>query len=159
SKGVEAHAQAFAKQAGLPPRIAQDVVLAAYLHDAGKAHLNFKQFLYGGDELASVAGPALAQSGKLSDSREAGAGLRRRSDLPKGARHEIASLQFAEAHPRFTMAHDPELVLWLIGTHHGYGRPFFPAPESAWPREGEVFKANLGDGEVSATPARSLAEL
>jgi CRISPR-associated endonuclease/helicase Cas3 len=21
---------------------------------------------------------------------------------------------------------DPELVLWLIGTHHGYGRPLFP---------------------------------
>jgi CRISPR-associated endonuclease/helicase Cas3 len=28
--------------------------------------------------------------------------------------------------PRFQEARDPELVLWLVGTHHGYGRPFFP---------------------------------
>ena len=28
--------------------------------------------------------------------------------------------------PRFHEANDPELVLWLIGVHHGYGRPLFP---------------------------------
>ena len=31
----------------------------------------------------------------------------------------------ALTHPRFAEAHDPALVLWLIGTHHGVGRPFF----------------------------------
>ena len=39
----------------------------------------------------------------------------------------------APAHPRFADAHDPALVLWLIGSHHGLGRPFFdfldPAPD------------------------------
>jgi CRISPR-associated endonuclease/helicase Cas3 len=35
--------------------------------------------------------------------------------------------------PRFAEAKDPELVLWLVGTHHGHGRPFFPHadPEDA----------------------------
>ena len=31
----------------------------------------------------------------------------------------------AQAHPRFAEAGKPALVLWLIGTHHGFGRPFF----------------------------------
>ena len=39
----------------------------------------------------------------------------------------------APTHPRFAGARDPALVLWLIGSHHGLGRPFFdfldPAPE------------------------------
>jgi CRISPR-associated endonuclease/helicase Cas3 len=107
----------------------------------------------------SVAGPTLAKSGKLSDKPRAWSALRRRSGLPKGARHELASLRFAEAHPRLAAAHDPVLVLWLIGTHHGYGRPFFRAPERDWPGEGAIFEADLGDGKVSARPARSLAEL
>ena len=34
-------------------------------------------------------------------------------------------MHLASTDPRFAAAHDPRLVLWLIGTHHGYGRPFF----------------------------------
>jgi CRISPR-associated endonuclease/helicase Cas3 len=30
-------------------------------------------------------------------------------------------------------AHDPELVLYLIGVHHGYGRPLFPVWEETAP--------------------------
>ena len=116
SKGVESYTGRFAEQAGLSPRLARDVALAAYLHDAGKAHQNFKRFLYGGDELAAVGGPDLAKSAKLPGSPRAWDEVRRLADLPKGARHEVASLRFAEAHPRFAMAHDPDLVLWLIGT-------------------------------------------
>jgi CRISPR-associated endonuclease/helicase Cas3 len=35
-------------------------------------------------------------------------------------------VRLAERHPDFVGAHDPDLVLWLIGTHHGRGRPIFP---------------------------------
>ncbi|MGH7986787.1 MAG: type I-G CRISPR-associated helicase/endonuclease Cas3g [Candidatus Binataceae bacterium] len=157
SKGVEDYARRFVQALGLPASLAEDVTLAAFLHDAGKAHPNFKCFLYGGDEIATFAGPDLAKSGKLPDSPEAWNEVRRRSGLPKGARHEMASLWFALSHRRFANAHDPDLVLWLIGTHHGYGRPFFP--ESDWPGQGAIFKTDLGDGESASTPARSLAEL
>jgi CRISPR-associated endonuclease/helicase Cas3 len=32
----------------------------------------------------------------------------------------------AALHPKLCEAADPVLVLWLIGTHHGFGRPLFP---------------------------------
>jgi CRISPR-associated endonuclease/helicase Cas3 len=35
-------------------------------------------------------------------------------------------VRIAREHTLFHQAHDPELVLWLIGVHHGYGRPLFP---------------------------------
>ncbi len=159
SKGVEGYARRFAEQAGLPSGVANDVVLAAYLHDAGKAHPNFKRLLYSADEIAAISGPDLAKSGKLPDGPRAWDEVRGRAGLPRGARHEVASLRFAEAHPRFATAHDPDLVLWLIGTHHGHGRPFFPAPERDWPGEGATFGTDLGDGRIVSKPARSLADL
>ena len=43
----------------------------------------------------------------------------------------------ARTHPHLAAARDPALVLWLIGSHHGLGRPFFefvePAPEKPLP--------------------------
>jgi CRISPR-associated endonuclease/helicase Cas3 len=136
SVGVEKLAWAFARQAGLDEDRQSDVKAAALLHDAGKAQRAFKCWLYGGDELAAQ-GEALAKSKLVRISPAA----RERADLPNGARHELASLAFAEAHPRLGQAKDPELVLWLIGTHHGAGRPFFPAVE--WPPPGETFEANV----------------
>jgi CRISPR-associated endonuclease/helicase Cas3 len=157
SHGVESYARGFAAKAGLPGELVDDIALAGFLHDAGKAHPAFKRLLYGGDELAAVAGPDLAKSAKLPDSARDWQQARRRAGCPKGARHEVASLRFAEAHPRFVAAHDPELVLWLVGTHHGYGRPFFPAVE--WPAGGESFATDLGDGRYDAKPALSLSAL
>src|ERR1700731_3523577 len=87
--------------------------------------------LYGGAELAALGGPPLAKSTRLPGTAAERAEASRRSGLPRGARHEVASLAYAEAHPKFAEAHDPELVLWLIGTHHGHGRPFFPPVD--WP--------------------------
>lgn len=65
SQGVEKYARRFAEQLGLHAALAEDVALAAYLHDAGKAHPRFKQMLYGGDEMAAIDGPDLAKSSKL----------------------------------------------------------------------------------------------
>jgi CRISPR-associated endonuclease/helicase Cas3 len=46
--------------------------------------------------------------------------------------------------PRFAEAKDPELVLWLIGTHHGYGRPFFPHADRDDTKERTELPAVLG---------------
>lgn len=48
---------------------------------------------------------------------------------------------------------------WLIGTHHGHGRPFFPAVE--WPPPGVTFATCVDDADTTITsaPPPSLAEL
>ncbi len=100
--------------------VADDLKLAAFLHDAGKADPRFQNLLSGGDWWNRPDGSAMAKSGRQSqkDARE-------RAGLPRGWRHEALSVRMAQAHPRFAEANDPALVLWLIGTHHGLGRPFF----------------------------------
>lgn len=100
-----------------------DLRLAAFLHDAGKADPRFQVFLSGGGNpwnTPDAADQVLAKSGR---STAGGAWLR--AGLPDRWRHEALSVQMARTHPEFTSANDPALVLWLIGTHHGLGRPFF----------------------------------
>lgn len=115
--------------------VADDLKLAAYLHDAGKADPRFQVMLAGGDPWNRPDGPPLAKSGRSWSPPQAW----ERAGLPKGWRHEALSVRMARLHPELAKAHDPALVLWLIGTHHGYGRPFFnfldddPAPEKPLP--------------------------
>ena len=127
SHTVAGLAERFALMLGLE-EYAGDLSLAAFLHDIGKADRRFQTMLSGGALWNRPDGPPLAKSGR---SWSPGAG--ERAGLPKGWRHEALSVRMARAHPRFADAHDPALVLWLIGSHHGLGRPFFdffdPAPE------------------------------
>lgn len=89
---------------------------AARHHDRGKAEPRFQSLLHG-DPIAAAAGPVLAKSGlrRVADLRAAYA----QSGLPAGFRHELASLAFIEE--------TDSLIRYLIATHHGYGRPWFPA--------------------------------
>ncbi len=127
---VARFAKGFAQTLGLKEEEADDLGLAAYLHDAGKADPRFQVMLAGGDWWNRPDGPALAKGGRQS-SRSLRAW--ERAGLPKGWRHEALSVRMARLHPRLAEANDPGLVLWLIGTHHGFGRPFFnfrdPDPE------------------------------
>ena len=127
SHRVARFAKRFARTLGLG-EVADDLRLAAYLHDAGKADRRFQVMLSGGDPWNRPDGPPLAKSGRPW---VRGTGVR--TGLPRGWRHEALSVRMARVHPRFADARDPALVLWLIGSHHGLGRPFFdfldPAPE------------------------------
>ena len=50
-------------------------------------------------------------------------------------RHELASVAMVESNPDVLgRAHDKELVLHLIGTHHGWGRPLPPVIEDPEPQ-------------------------
>jgi CRISPR-associated endonuclease/helicase Cas3 len=124
SLDVEQKAEAFAKAAGLLAERIADLKLAGFLHDAGKADLRFQAWLYYGDSLGPDAdneSAILAKSGRPLPQT-----ARTQSGLPKHWRHEALSVRLARGHERLPAAHDPDLVLWLIGSHHGHGRPLFP---------------------------------
>jgi CRISPR-associated endonuclease/helicase Cas3 len=125
-------AETFAVAAGLEPSIAADIALAALLHDRGKADPRFQAYFAGGDPYGPDVAEPLAKSGqgRLPD------GAWERAGLPPYWRHEALSVRLAIAAAEFKRAHDPRLVLWLIGSHHGYGRPLYPHadPEEPGPQ-------------------------
>ncbi|MBX9750130.1 MAG: type I-U CRISPR-associated helicase/endonuclease Cas3 [Roseococcus sp.] len=170
---VVAQAGAFATAAGLSAECAADIRLAARLHDAGKADPRFQSMLMGGDRLLAAlrAAEPLAKSTLELTSGDSAA-ARRRAGLPERWRHEAQSVTRAMSDAQLANAHDPELVLWLIGTHHGHGRPLFPhddprepsdAPgpqrldfqfrEQDWPQIFERLKARYGPWELARLEA------
>ncbi|MCZ6759125.1 MAG: type I-U CRISPR-associated helicase/endonuclease Cas3 [Gemmatimonadetes bacterium] len=125
SRGVETRARGFA--AGLQEGLASDVVLAAALHDVGKCDPRFQVLLLGGSPVRASAQPEpLAKSASAFALAEYRAALAT-SGYPRGMRHELVSVALARKSAALQRANDPELVLHLIGSHHGYGRPMVPA--------------------------------
>lgn len=133
-RDVEKAAVEFAKLAGLPVDRVLDLQVAGYLHDSGKADARFQEWLAYGDPLGPD--PDSPKEILAKSARPLPRTARERSKLPKYWRHEALSVRLAPFAPRFAESKDPELVLWLMGTHHGYGRPFFPHvdPEDQKPR-------------------------
>jgi CRISPR-associated endonuclease/helicase Cas3 len=124
SHDVEETAGTFAMAAGLPADRCIDMKVAGFLHDQGKRDVQFQGWLHYGDPLGfdpDDESDVLAKSGRtLPPSARSAVGL------PPHWRHEALSVSWAPMHERFREARDPDLVLWLVGSHHGYGRPFFP---------------------------------
>jgi CRISPR-associated endonuclease/helicase Cas3 len=128
SKNVADQAEIFATAAGLIPERIIDLRVAGLLHDAGKADRRFQAWLAYGDPLGPDPDSAhiLAKSGRALPPV-----AREKSGLPARWRHEAFSVRLAPHIEAFRGAADQDLVLWLIGTHHGHGRPFFPHADPA----------------------------
>jgi CRISPR-associated endonuclease/helicase Cas3 len=124
SRDVECKAEDLAKRAGLPAGLVTDLKLAGFLHDQGKRDPRFQAWLHFGDPLGfddEDEKNILAKSGRVLPPV-----AREKAGLPDRWRHEALSVRLACAHAGLAQAGDPDLVLWLVGSHHGYGRPFFP---------------------------------
>ena len=150
-EGVGRRAGHIAERLGLPFEIARDLSLAGQLHDLGKVDERFQFQLVGGDsvELEMRREEPLAKSLP---------GARRVSGYPAGMRHEVASVAMIESNADVLgLAHDQDLVLHLIGTHHGWGRPLPPIVEDHNPQalsyvwDGHLLTANsdLVEGDLA----------
>ncbi len=119
--------------AGTPLRL-DDVLTetlkrAALLHDAGKADQRFQLWLYGGNEASAAKSGFRLIAKSETDARHPSAieAARQRAEWPKGARHEAMSVLLVRENAEATCGiDDRELLLYLIGAHHGRGRPVWP---------------------------------
>lgn len=131
--GVANFARAYGHACGLPETLVSDVALAASLHDLGKADPRFQSMLRGGAPVfasGSLDG-LLAKSSGAQDRRSRDR-ARLRSGYPDGGRHELLSLKLAASSESvLSQAHDADLVLHLITSHHGRCRPFAPVVEDS----------------------------
>mgnify|MGYP000897099982 CR=1 FL=1 len=87
-------------------------------------------WLYGSEAEAARAEFALiAKSDAEWQSAASVDAARRRAGWPKGGRHEALSvLMVRDNSAAAAEIADSDLLLHLIGTHHGRGRPLWPVP-------------------------------
>jgi len=155
---VESRVQSFGESLDLPSELRMDLALAASLHDLGKADPRFQSLLWGGDRIAALRSETLAKSSRMATSRIPLRTAMEKSGYPRGGRHELLSLRLAEGgESALSEAHDRDLVLHLIGSHHGRCRPFAPVVHDTAPRvvtaawRNSILKAS-SDGVLDGMP-------
>ncbi|MGH8612214.1 MAG: type I-G CRISPR-associated helicase/endonuclease Cas3g, partial [Gammaproteobacteria bacterium] len=159
SADVERFARDYAEKV-LPKELIEDLALAGWLHDVGKADKRFQVLLREGSEIAFFKDETpWAKSGMPPGAKAAHRLAQRRSSYPKGARHEVQSLAMLEKHLDVVKAkaHDLDLVLHLVASHHGYCRPFAPVVVDDEPVEVVLLNhqsKSFGTVEFSATTSK-----
>lgn len=157
-RDVEELVRLFALNLHLGPDLASDLALAGSLHDVGKADRRFQRMLAGGNEVRlALQDEPLAKSSGPAPHAAAREQARQRSGYPEGYRHELLSVAMLEGTPgALEGAKDRDLVLHLVGSHHGWCRPFAPAVDPG-PSHGVEF--DLGGHVLRADAAHGLARL
>jgi hypothetical protein len=138
----------------LPSELQEAFSRGAQAHYLGKLDRRFQIMLRNGAEEEVEAGPPLAKSASLPERRRRRVEIREDLRLPAGFRHEFLSLQLAQ---HFSLAptdsHARELMLHLVGSHHGHARPFAPVVADPLLEEGEVDNLSLIALGIDATLA------
>jgi CRISPR-associated endonuclease/helicase Cas3 len=126
---VERFARDYSEAAGLSTELIEDIALAGWLHDIGKADRRFQILLRGGSEIDFLKDETpLAKSGMPPGAKAAHRRAQIKSGYPQGTRHEVLSVAMLEQRREHLekTAKDLDLVLHLVASHHGYCRPFAP---------------------------------
>lgn len=137
----------IADRLGLPQVLIDAVAAAGRFHDLGKADDRFQRWL----NPEGATGQPVAKSATARQHWERD---RIRSGWPAGGRHEELSRRLVAAY--LADNHDPpwdgDLVLHLVVSHHGYGRPLvLGVPDSL----GATVAANV-DGSPAKAPGDLL---
>lgn len=156
---VALRARTIADRLGIPSDLADAVERAGSLHDLGKADERFQTWLHDGPAPPEVV---LAKSGMP---RHRWASARVEAGWPRGGRHEALSARLVERWlEQATDWGDPalrDLLLHLVVSHHGHGRPLVPPVTDRAPAvvsgeiSGRAVEASSDLSEVDwAQPAR-----
>lgn len=122
---VAARSRAVAETIGLPAALCDAFEQAGHLHDFGKADRRFQRWL----DPNGIRGGLVAKSGAPRHKWEQ---LRASAGWPRGGRHEALSCRLARlildetsdsTKPGFSPELYRDLVLHLVVSHHGNGRP------------------------------------
>lgn len=153
SQGVSGFAARYGEGCRLPTHLVEDLRVSGYCHDLGKADPRFQALLQGGNPWAAHGTQSpLAKSERMPKSRRAFNQARQRSRYPKGARHELLSVRLMEGEGFLLgQTYDPDLVLHLVSSHHGYCRPFAPVVEDGDPTRVEVALEQYHFGAVATS--------
>lgn len=123
SRDVQRWAHGFASRCVPSSTLVKAVDRAAWLHDVGKADPRMQAWLAEGapdpDNLLAKSGIDWRDRGRSRVAREA-------SGYPDGARHEFQSVALIRSAPALLGDVDADLVLHLVGSHHGFGRGLPP---------------------------------
>ena len=123
-QAVAARARSIAERLGIPADLAEVVERAGRLHDIGKADRRFQRWLDPDEKHGGVRVAKSNMPRNLWDKARAAAGW------PRGGRHEELSArlvrQWLECHPAWCDPSLRDLLLHLIVSHHGSGRPLVP---------------------------------
>ena len=116
-------AERFARGVGLNDKLVRALGLAGLWHDEGKRDMRFQAWLHGSELKALAADEPLAKSGRDISQWKPSTLF----GYPRGARHEFVSVRLLEqSDQRSSDDWSFKLAKLLIGTHHGFGRPFPP---------------------------------
>ena len=128
---VGTRARTVAERIGLPDELLAVVERAAALHDIGKADERFQRWL----DPRRESGAFLAKSDAPRHRWEA---MRASAGWPRGGRHEELSARLVRAwlakNPAWGSPLQRDLLVHLVISHHGKGRPLVPPAIDGTPR-------------------------